>query len=251
MEHLHLSDLTADKYRFLFEFLDAEALRDQLPDEAVSEVPEVPAVEETPTEEVVEETEAAETTEEEVPPVDLMNIPGIGLVEVPAEEEPAPEEEETEEVTAEEQPAPNPVAEEVAEESVAEQEEEEEEEEQTPEEDPVALLLDKSWRLADGGDVPAATALLSAGLDQFPKSDILQYNYALLLAQQGENQKARAIVDELLTRNPQHEAGLYLAAELADLEGKPGLAQKYLVRLVRLLDQGADVWYKRGLLSLH
>lgn len=104
--------------------------------------------------------------------------------------------------------------------------------------------------MADGGDVPAATALLSAGLDQFPKSDILQYNYALILAQQGENQKAKEIVDELLTRNPQHEAGLYLAAELADLEGKPGLAQKYLVRLVRLQDQGADVWYKLGLLSL-
>ncbi|MEL6655638.1 MAG: SDR family NAD(P)-dependent oxidoreductase [Bacteroidota bacterium] len=246
MEHLHLSDLTADKYRFLFEFLDAEVLREQLPDEPVSEVP---AVRETPAEEVEEEAEATTTTEEEEPPVDLTSIPGIGLVKVPAADEAVSEEEEEEEGEEPiERAEPTPMAEELIEEPVvAEQEEEEEEEE---EEDPVALLLDKSWRLADGGDVPAATALLSAGLDQFPKSDILQYNYALILAQQGENQKAKEIVDELLTRNPQHEAGLYLAAELADLEGKPGLAQKYLVRLVRLQDQGADVWYKLGLLSL-
>ena len=252
MEHLSLAELAEDKYLFLFEFLDAEAIRDQLADTA-PEAPEpslaVDILEEEPAPPTAEELEEAA----ELPPIDLGSIPGIRMVETAPEsptEEAQPVIEETAMASELEQvEAPEEIAAPLEEPVITEDQTEESSDAESTE-NSIAVLLDKSWRLADGGDVASASALLSAGLDQFPQSDVLQYNYALILAQQNNNKQAKDVVDELLTRNPQHEAGLYLAAELADLDGKPGLAQKYLVRLVRLHEQGADVWYKLGLLSL-
>ena len=268
IEHLHLPEFEENTYELLFEFLDAEAIGEQLREED-GEVEDTPTpellIEENPVEEVAEEVTppapAEEPAEEEEPPIDLTGIPGISLVsETPAEEEEPAEEpasDPVEEPVAEDAPAePEPEApEEVVENTEEEVEEEPEEEMVAEEEEETAdeqaeLLIDKSWRLVDGGELAAAAALLSAGLDEFPQSEALQYNYALLLAQQDKASDAKQVIDDLLTRNPQHESALYLAAELADLNGNASLAQKYLVRLVRLKDQGPEVWYKMGLLSL-
>lgn len=255
IEHLHLPEFEENTYELLFEFLDAEAIGEQLREQS-GEEPDTP--EEVAPEPAEEEQIPEENETEEEPPIDLSGIPGISLISDSEEsEEPVEEEPDTPEVVVEPENAEDdePVAE-VETEEPAEEEEEELEaappasEQEEDANDQAELLVDKAWRLVDGGDLPAATALLSAGLDEMTQSDVLQYNYALLLAQQDDTNQAKQVVDDLLTRNPQHENALYLAAELADLNGKAALAQKYLVRLVRLKDQGPEVWYKMGMLSL-
>lgn len=282
IEHLHLSEFEENNYEALFEFLDAEAIGEQLTADTEQDPPaaedlpeEAPKAEPEPSAEKEETKEQAnadknEEDQEEEPPLDLTGIPGISLIsdepvdeqpeEAPAElqETSSPEEKQAVETEATaEQPEDVPqeplAGNQEAEEDPAPEEEPAQPEESQPEEtaeQQAALLVDKAWRLVDGGELAAAAALISAGLDEFPQSDVLQYNYALLLAQQDQTHDAKQVIDDLLTRNPQHENALYLAAELADLNDKPALAQKYLVRLVRLKDQGPAVWYKMGLLSL-
>lgn len=278
MEHLELSEFQKNRYEFLFEFLDAEIIGEQLHDLPEFGSSAEPEVEEEVEDEATAPSEAAFESaieaapaedEDEEPPVDLTSIPGMGmLTPSPEAEAPAPEVEEEPvafELTGQPDEASH-ITPELSEEQEDEDEEDDElelaeveipatKEIEAPEEDSTneaALnhLVEKAWRMADGGDLATAATLLSAGLDEYPQSETLQYNYALLLAQQDEISGAKQVIDDLLTRNPQHEQGLYLAAELADIEGKSGLAQKYLTRLVRLNDQGAEVWYKLGVLSL-
>jgi NADP-dependent 3-hydroxy acid dehydrogenase YdfG/Tfp pilus assembly protein PilF len=218
--------------------------------------------------------ESQPVAQQEAPPMDLTGIPEINLLPT------SPDEEEEEKVEEEEEDFGIEILEGEPEEHPEEDEEDfgiemlegepeehpqedeedfgieilEGEPEEHPEEvdieDEAGLLIDKAWRLADNGTLSDSITLLEAGLGSFPNNEELLYNYALLLAQDDRATEASEQVDFLLTKNPQHENGLFLAGELADLAGDPNTARKYFARLVRINEQGADVWFRLGELSL-
>ncbi|WP_020539597.1 SDR family oxidoreductase [Lewinella cohaerens] len=253
--HLELYQFQHNAYEQLFIFLDetdaGDVFRATFAGEPKAITPEeIPAVEE-PTEEV-----------DEAPPIDLTGIPGINLLPpTPADDEEEPEEvpdsQEDHVVVDKVEDFGIEVLEGEPEEHPKEEEEpdlealEGEPEESTDDiEDEVGILIEKAWRLADSSSLTDGITLLEAGLESFPNNEELLYNYALLLAQDDQPKEAIEQVNFLLTKNPQHENGLFLAGELADLAGKPALARKYFARLVRINEQGADVWFRLGELSL-
>lgn len=247
--HLELYQFQHNAYQQLFIFLDETEAGDAFRESFAEETP-TPTQPETPT---VAEVVATETAEEEVPPLDLTGIPGIDLLP----STPTFDEEEKEngdnqedfgieilEGEPEEHPEEEDFGMEVLEGDPSENEAQEDVEEEAE------LLVEKAWRLADSDAMSDGITLLEAGLESFPNNEALRYNYALLLAQDDRAEEASEQVNFLLTKNPQHENGLFLAAELADLAGQPALARKYLARLVSINEQGADVWFRLGELSL-
>ena len=267
--HLELYQFQYKAYQQLFIFLDeteaGNAFLETFPTEPEPiQQAEVPAV----TEKAIE---PATTTQEEDIALDLTGIPGLDLLPpTPPEKEEEPEEEikEQEETSA----AVEPVVEEAENfgiqvleghpDKVTDDDEdfgiqilegdpaENVEEEEADFEDEVGLLIDKAWRLTDDNGMSDGITLLQAGIESFPNNEELRYNYALLLAQDDRTEEAIGQVNFLLTKNPQHENGLFLAGELADLAGDPVLARKYFARLVRIHEQGAEVWYRLGELTL-
>jgi NADP-dependent 3-hydroxy acid dehydrogenase YdfG/Tfp pilus assembly protein PilF len=269
--HLELYQFQYKAYQQLFIFLDeteaGDAFLETFPTAPQpNQQTEAPAVTE----------KAIETPKEEIA-LDLTGIPGLDLLPpTPVEKQEEEEIKEQEETSPEVQPVVEEtenfgiqVLEGQPDEVTNEEEEEEEEEDfgievlegepeeniEEPEleadfEDEIGLLIDKAWRLTDDNGMSDGITLLQAGIESFPNNEELLYNYALLLAQDDRTEEATEQVNFLLTKNSQHENGLFLAGELADLAGDPALARKYFARLVRINEQGAEVWFRLGELTL-
>jgi len=274
--HLELYQFQHNAYQQFFIFLDETEAGDEFREGFVDatqpgEEKEAPASNEA--------IEPMTETTEEAPPLDLTGIPGLDLLPPTSPEEDEPDIEALEGAPNQEtsQDTPPDIAsnedtnlEEVQERAPSEEatspevqpieaaedfgiemlEGEPNQESDNNAEDEAGLLIEKAWRLADNDSMSDGITLLEAGVETFPNNEELRYNYALLLAQDDRAEEASEQVNDLLTKNPQHENGLFLAGELADLAGDPGLARKYFARLVRINEQGADVWFRLGELSL-
>lgn len=273
--HLEQYQFQHNAYQQLFIFLDETEAGDEFRESFAdttqpADQEEVPVNNDTP--------ESSTEDHEEAPPLDLTGIPGLDLLPPTSTEE---EEEEIGTEVLEGAPSQEITSEHIETDKSSDVEEitegESEDEAATPEvqpemeeedfgievlegepnqesadnsEDEAGLLVEKAWRLADNDSMSDGITLLEAGLESFPNNEELRYNYALLLAQDDRAPEASEQVNYLLTKNPQHENGLFLAGELADLDGQPTLARKYFARLVRINEQGADVWFRLGELSL-
>jgi NADP-dependent 3-hydroxy acid dehydrogenase YdfG/Tfp pilus assembly protein PilF len=268
--HLALYEFQHNAYEQIFIFLDetevGDAFRARFSSEGqTSTDPPPPAVsEERPSAETVNQASASAPGEDEIDEeeltVDLTSIPGLGLLPPEVEEveeniQEATDDESLLELVVEEEPSvPEDALDTETEpaeqqEAVPKKEETEKEELETSDEG-AELLVSKAWRLVDAGASSDGLTLLEAGLGQYPEEEHLLYNYALLLAQEDRTGDATLQVNSLLNINPQHENGLFLAGELADLHEQPEVARDYFARLVRINEQGADVWYRLGQLSL-
>ena len=96
------------------------------------------------------------------------------------------------------------------------------------------LLVDKSNLLADHGDADSGLALLSAGLQSYPRHPTLEYEQATLLERAGQTRESLQAFEQLLTERPldptvQNALGYTLADHNEQLPRAEDLIRKALV----------------------
>ncbi|RMF03885.1 MAG: tetratricopeptide repeat protein, partial [Bacteroidetes bacterium] len=118
-----------------------------------------------------------------------------------------------------------------------------------PSADPQELsqLIEKAWRMMDEDQLDEALLVLEAAVASYPEATDLRYNYSLLLAQAERYEAATKEIEVVLAQDPQHADALFLAGELADVQGKGEAACAYYQEILMLNDELSEVWYQLGM----
>ena len=108
------------------------------------------------------------------------------------------------------------------------------EEETSTYEEPESIIR-RAWSMSDAGNTEEALEELSEGREHHPANADLHYQYALMLAlAANEIRAARNEVTALLSREPDHQEGLFLAGELQLAAGDHRNARRSWERLADL-----------------
>lgn len=268
--HLTLEQLETNDYEAFFRFVNATPDWDQFKRQRLNE-----RMTSTPTPPVAEEPKPGEPAAPEEIITD--GIPGLELLpEQPVvaevsdtdathgadESEPstqasveAPPTEETPVAEPiEETPAPTETAPEEGASIIFSdepEEEEEEEEEEVPLQDltpELHGLINDSWGKAEQGAVEDALHALAGAVSANPQVADLRYHYALLLVNKAKDSTAATRqLQLLLNADPDHEKGLYLQGELAEMEGQFEDARAAYEKLIDINPGFPDAHYRLGL----
>ncbi|PSR12685.1 MAG: hypothetical protein DA408_06435 [Bacteroidetes bacterium] len=228
MLHLDWQEFTYKDYEQLFIFLDEEELGAEFHAQRSAGKPTTTPEEEqaTPSQQPQPQPQL-----EEEPPVNIADIPGIGML--PREEELSQPAVPQEVAAAGEEKAASPVTTDT--ESQAED---------------LDQLIQKAWRLVDHDAAATGLNLLETALDQYPGSEQLRYHYALVLTQEDQTDAAMAQVELILQNHPDDQDALFLAGELADIQGDGQQAKRYYQRVLSVNEDYAEAWYQLGNLVL-
>ena len=113
-------------------------------------------------------------------------------------------------------------------------------------ENQIASIISAAWLLEENGEQAVATAQLKVALDRQPENSSLRYNLAVLLAQRGAYQEAQQEVNYLLNATNEQEEILFLAGELADIQGDTSSAITYFQKLATSNEDYPDIYYILG-----
>ena len=104
-----------------------------------------------------------------------------------------------------------------------------------PEPEAAAAVVSRAWRMSDAGNFEEALEELAEAREAQPTDDLLQYQYALMLAlAAGRVGESGRVVADLLERNPDYPDGLFLGGELCVAEGNHRRARQLWERLADL-----------------
>ncbi len=245
--HLSQEEFSQNNYEQLFIFLEEPALWEHF------QSTDQPAAISTP--DVAPDSDVEEEVAKE-----LDSIPGVSLSDdndqteetTPSEESSAVSQEEIVEDSTESEP--DTIEEEAPEELIEEEEDDDDDDDDdddVPEPaDDTSILINKAWNLIDRDHGPEGVTLLAAGVENYPSDLELRYHYALALAQERRVDGAREQVELILQSEPEHEAALFLAGEIADSLGEAEHARHYFEQVVALNADYPDAWYQLGVITL-
>ena len=114
------------------------------------------------------------------------------------------------------------------------------------EENQIASIIAAAWLLEENGEQEVALAQLKVALDRHPENISLRYNLAVLLAQRAAYEEAQQEITHLLNLTNEHEEILFLAGELADIQGDTSSAITYFQKLANANDDYPNIHYILG-----
>jgi NADP-dependent 3-hydroxy acid dehydrogenase YdfG/Tfp pilus assembly protein PilF len=130
-----------------------------------------------------------------------------------------------------------------------EDEVEEEEEEEEDEDEDIESIIESAASQIAAGKVELGLNQLEEAVEQYPSHPDLRYRYALALLQHARN--APAAQDELealVALDPDHDKGLFLLGELAEMNHHFEEARDYYKQCTKANKKNAEAYYRLGLL---